>query len=311
MGRRLGAWGAGCGWGPGVLSTRPWRWGDVRRLLTDGLRAEGLRGGDLFPLSPGSGAGWAGAWRPSPEPSEPEGQSPDVNSLSVLWMLRARCLLLSLHFLNITGEKTTPTSWGRAAGTERKGSENKRSSWSSCECSVNDSCSLTCTHTHTDTHTHTHAHAHTHTCTRAHIHTDTHVCTHRHAPTHPCTCAHRHAHLHIYVHTHARAHTHTTQRIPSKKTGTRGGPSPLGRSGNRALHPPAWLHCFRSPFSRAGHRSPGATCPEGAPAPTGCGWASQKPPPEQAACVPRLPRLTQADRGLCQPRVGSELGQSL
>uniref|UniRef100_A0A8C2R4I0 Cysteine and glycine-rich protein 1 n=1 Tax=Capra hircus TaxID=9925 RepID=A0A8C2R4I0_CAPHI len=34
-------------------------------------------------------------------------------------------------------EKTTATSWGRAAGTERKGSGNKRSRWSSLVCKKN------------------------------------------------------------------------------------------------------------------------------------------------------------------------------
>lgn len=281
---------------PGCLGCwAPWRWEDVHRLLTDGLRTEGLRGGDLFPSSPGSGTGWAGACRPSPEPSEPVGRSPDVNPLSVLWVLRARCLFLSLHFLNVTGEKTTATSWGRAAGTERKGSGNKRSRWSSCECSVNESCSLTRTHMHRHTGTRTHIH----TC--AHARTQAHMCVHRpmHVRTHPHTCAHTDMH----PPTHARAqtctlahtcphtcvHTHVAQGIPSKKTGTRGGPSP---SGTRPC-PPSVASLLREPVLPSGTQIPGVTCPEGAPDPASCGRASRKPPPEQAARAPRLPRLTE------------------
>ena len=89
--------------------------GDVRRLLTDGLTAEVLRGGDLFPLSPGGGAGRAGVCQLSLEPSEPVGESPHVNFLSVLWVLSIRCLL-SLHFLHITGEKNNTYFMGQGCG---------------------------------------------------------------------------------------------------------------------------------------------------------------------------------------------------
>ena len=60
------------------------------------------------------------------EPSEPVGESPHVNFLSVLWVLSVRCLL-SLHFFHITGEKNNTYFMVRAVGTERSGSEIKRS----------------------------------------------------------------------------------------------------------------------------------------------------------------------------------------
>lgn len=227
-----------------------------------------------------------------------------MNPLSVLWVLRARCLFLSLHFLNVTGEKTTATSWGRAAGTERKGSGNKRSSWSSYDCSVNESC------THTHAHTQAHAHTHAHVCTRAHRHTHTHshVCTHTGTRahtltrvhtrtrarthtgtgTHTHTCAHARTQAHACVHTpmhvrthphiHTRVHTPTcthppvhVRRLAHKCPHTcartpwhRGSPArrpALGEAPARrgpGPAPPARLHCFGSPCSQAGHRSPGS-----------------------------------------------------
>ena len=134
---------------------------------------------------------------------------------------------------------------------------------------------------HMQTHPHRHTCVHPQTCTHPPMHMRTQTCTLAHICPHTCACA----------------HTHDTED-PQQEDWDSGWPQPVGEVWEPGPAPPSVASLLPEPVLPSGTQTPGATCPEGAPAPTGCGWASQKPPPEQAAWVPRLPRLTEGCAGL-------------
>ncbi|KAB0377198.1 hypothetical protein FD755_011642 [Muntiacus reevesi] len=133
-------------------------------------------------------------------------------------------------------------------------------------------------------HTHTHTCVYIHTDTCAHTEMHTHACAH----THPYTCAHIHTHAHLHRHmcTHTHAHVDTSTQTHTYA--------------HTCAHPPMHIdtrvrtHIYTCTYmythTDTGPRPPGPPAPEGAAAPTGCGRASRKPPPEQAAQAPQAPR---------------------